>query len=125
MIALKHFRHKGASFAELLPYAALVENGVMLLKDGSLMAGWYYAGPDSESSTDIERNEVSRLVNTVLARLGSGWMIHVDAIRIPTSTYPAPELSKFPDPISALIDKERRIHFERGGAILKAITPSH
>lgn len=39
------------------------------------MAGWYFAGPDSESSTDAERNEVSRQIKTVLARLGSGWMI--------------------------------------------------
>ncbi|SDH13969.1 conjugal transfer protein TrbE [Pelagibacterium luteolum] len=113
MLALNHFRHREASFAELVPYAALVDDGIMLLKDGSLMAGWYYAGPDSESSTDIERNEVSRLLNTVLARLGSGWMIHVDAIRMPTQSYPARDLSSFPDPVSALIEEERRAHFER------------
>ena len=66
MVALKHFRHSGPSFADLLPYAALVDNGVILLKDGSLMAGWYFAGPDSESSTDAERNEVSRQINAIL-----------------------------------------------------------
>lgn len=113
MLGLDRFRKKHASFAELVPYAALVDNGVMLLKDGSLMAGWYYGGPDSESSTDAERNEVSRLVNAVLARLGSGWMIHVDAMRIPTKRYPACERSHFPDPVSALIEQERRHHFER------------
>ncbi|HCE24301.1 MAG TPA: conjugal transfer protein TrbE, partial [Hyphomonas sp.] len=85
MVALKKFRHAGPSFSDLLPYAALVENGIMLLKDGSLMAGWYFAGPDSESSTDFERNEVSRQINTILARLGTGWMIQVEAIRIPTT----------------------------------------
>jgi type IV secretory pathway TrbD component len=64
------------------PMPALVANGVILLKDGSLMAGWYFAGPDSESSTDAERNEVSRQINTVLSRLGSGWMIQVEAVRV-------------------------------------------
>lgn len=60
MAALKRFRATGPSFADLVPYAGLVDNGVLLLKDGSLMAGWYFAGPDSESATDLERNELSR-----------------------------------------------------------------
>ncbi|WP_099868045.1 conjugal transfer protein TrbE [Pararhizobium haloflavum] len=113
MVALKKFRHSGPSFSDLLPYAALVENGIMLLKDGSLMAGWYFAGPDSESSTDFERNEVSRQINTILARLGSGWMIQVEAVRVPTTSYPTREQCHFPDPVSALIDDERRKRFER------------
>ena len=85
MAALRSFRHSGPSFSDLVPYAALVANGVILLKDGSLMAGWYFAGPDSESSTDAERNEVSRQINTVLSRLGSGWMIQVEACLLYTS----------------------------------------
>ena len=44
MVALKRFRSTGPSFADLVPYAGLVDNGVLLLKDGSLMAGWYFAG---------------------------------------------------------------------------------
>ena len=66
MVALKRFRHPGPSFSDLLPYAGLVDNGVLLLKDGSLLAGWYFAGPDSESSTDFERNEVARQINAIL-----------------------------------------------------------
>lgn len=113
MVALRSFRHSGPSFSDLVPYAALVENGVILLKDGSLMAGWYFAGPDSESSTDFERNEVSRRINAILARLGSGWMIQVEAVRVPTTAYPAREACRFPDPVSRAIDDERRARFER------------
>jgi type IV secretion system protein VirB4 len=112
MVALRKFRHAGPSFSDLLPYAGLVDNGVLLLKDGSLLAGWYFAGPDSESSTDFERNEVSRQINAILARLGSGWMIQVEAVRMATTAYPGREASHFPDPVSALIDDERRTHFE-------------
>jgi len=72
MVALKSFRHSGPSFADLVPYAGVLDNGVILLKDGSLMAGWYFAGPDSESSTDAERNEVSQQINAILSRLGLG-----------------------------------------------------
>ncbi|MHC2393578.1 type IV secretory pathway VirB4 component [Bradyrhizobium liaoningense] len=113
MVALRPFRHSGPSFADLVPYAGLVANGIVLLKDGSLMAGWYFAGPDSESSTDAERNEVSRQINTILARLGSGWMIQVEAVRVPTTDYPARQDCHFPDPVTRAIDDERRSRFEQ------------
>lgn len=113
MVALRSFRHSGPSFADLVPYAGLVANGIVLLKDGSLMAGWYFAGPDSESSTDTERNEVSRQINTILARLGSGWMIQVEAVRVPTTDYPARRDCYFPDPVTRAIDDERRSRFEQ------------
>jgi type IV secretion system protein VirB4 len=112
MVALRDFRHSGPSFADLLPYAGLIAPGVILLKDGSLMSGWYFAGPDSESSTDTERNEVSRLINAVLARLGSGWMIQVEAVRVPAQAYPAREDCHFPDAVTRAIDNERRRRFE-------------
>lgn len=113
MVALRSFRHSGPSFADLVPYAGLVDNGVILLKDGSLMAGWYFAGPDSESSTDAERNEVSRQINAILSRLGSGWMIQVEAVRVPTADYPAETDCYFPDPVTRAIDVERRAHFQK------------
>lgn len=114
MVALQRFRHSGPSFADLVPYAGLVANGVVLLKDGSLMAGWYFAGPDSESSTDAERNEVSRQINAILARLGSGWMIQVEAVRLATADYPGEEECHFPDAVTRAIDAERRRHFKEG-----------
>ncbi|WP_412051987.1 conjugal transfer protein TrbE (plasmid) [Hoeflea sp. Naph1] len=112
MVALNQFRNSKPSFSDLLPYAGLVADGIILLKDGSLMAGWYFAGPDSESSTNVERNEVSRQINTILSRLGTGWMIQVEAVRVPTTAYPARDACHFPDPVTRAIDEERRAHFE-------------
>ena len=77
------------------------------------MAGWYFAGPDSESATDLERNELSRQINSILSRLGTGWMIQVEAIRVPTVDYPTPDQCYFPDPVTRAIDAERRTHFGR------------
>ncbi len=113
MVALKQFRAKGPSFSDLVPYAGLVDNGVLLLKDGSLMSGWYFAGPDLESATDQERNELSRQINAILSRLGSGWMIQVEAIRVPIVDYPSQDHCHFPDPVTRAIDAERRMHFAR------------
>jgi len=113
MVSLKNFRHTQASFSDLLPYASLVDDGVLLLKDGSLLAGWYFAGPDSQSSTPCEKNALSAQVSAILTRLGSGWTLNVDAMRLPTTEYPDPSRSFFPDPISAAIDDERREHFQK------------
>jgi type IV secretion system protein VirB4 len=113
MAILARFRHTDPSFADLVPYAGLVDDGVLLLKDGSLMAGWYFAGPDAESATDLERNELSRQINAILSRFGSGWMIQVEAMRVPTSVYPAADRSHFPDAVTRAIDEERRVNFER------------
>jgi type IV secretion/conjugal transfer VirB4 family ATPase len=113
MVALRQFRYSGPSFADLVPYAGVVEDGVILLKDGSLLAGWYFAGPDSESSTNLERNEIVRQINAILSRLGTGWMIQVEAARVPTTAYPARAACHFTDPVSRAIDEERRRHFEQ------------
>src|SRR5487761_2233287 len=113
MVALRQFRYSGPSFADLVPYAGLVADGIILLKDGSLLAGWYFAGPDSESSTNFERNEVARQINAILSRLGTGWMIQVEAARVPTTAYPARETCHFTDLVSRAIDAERRRHFEQ------------
>jgi type IV secretion system protein VirB4 len=113
MVSLRLFRHTAPSFADLVPYAGLVDNGIILLKDGSLMAGWYFAGPDSESSTDFERNEMSRQINAIMSRLGSGWMIQVEAVRLATVDYATVGKSHFPDRVTRAIDEERRAHFER------------
>ncbi|MCZ8158710.1 MAG: VirB4 family type IV secretion/conjugal transfer ATPase [Rhizobiaceae bacterium] len=112
MVSISRFRHCEPSFADLLPYAAMVDDGILLLKDGSLLVAWYFAGPDTESSTDHERNRISHEINDIICRLGSGWMLQVDSMRLPSAAYFAPERSHFPDPVSRAIDEERRRHFE-------------
>jgi len=110
---LAPFRSKAAGLPDLLNYAALVDEGIILGKDGSLLAGFFFRGDDAASATDGERNYLTALVNQYLARFGAGWAMWVDAARLPSPGYPSPELSHFPDPITALIDAERREMFER------------
>lgn len=112
----KH-RAKDAGVADLLNYAAMVDDGVIVGKNGSFLAGWLYWGEDNASSTEVQRETVSFRINQALAGLGNGWMIHVDAVRRPAPSYPARGLSHFPDPISAAIDEERRRLFERLGTM--------
>jgi type IV secretion system protein TrbE len=115
MLALKSFRDKAAGVADLLNWAALFEDGIVQNKDGSFLAGWYSQGPDLQSSTDGERDWLTGRVNAALSRLGAGWATWTEAIRTPAAAYPPPDLSHFPDPVSRLVDAERRRQFTREG----------
>ena len=100
---------------DLLNWAVVVADGVVLCKDGALLAAWYYRGPDLAAAPAGQRNQVVSVVNSALAGLGSEWMIHVDAGRREATGYPEEAASAFPDPVSQLIDAERRGVFSAAG----------
>lgn len=113
MLALKSFRDEAAGLPDLLNYAALIDEGIVLGKDGSLMAGFYFRGDDAASSTASDSNYLTAIVNNYLLRFGSGWAVWIDNTRLPSPNYPSPGNSHFPDPVTALIDAERREMFEQ------------
>ena len=98
---------------DLLLYDSLIDDGVLLLQDGALLAGWKFSGPDMASATHEEMSSLSARLGAIL-KLGSGWMIHCDGIRSFAPDYPSG--SFFPDPVTSLIDMERRQQFELEGA---------
>lgn len=116
-LKLKKHRSKDAGLADLLNYAAVVDDGVIVCKNGAFMASWLYKGDDNASSTDEQREMVSFRINQALAGLGNGWMVHVDAVRRPAPKYSDRNTSAFTDPVSAAIDEERRQLFEGLGAM--------
>ena len=101
LTALKKHRSTEPAVADLLNYAAVVDDGVIVGKNGAFMAAWIYEGDDNASSTDEQRGMVSNRINQALAGLGSGWMIHVDAARRSAPHYSDAGLSHFPDPVTA------------------------
>lgn len=109
---LREHRTEPAGLDDLLGWGFLVEEGVVLQKDGSLMAGWQYRGPDLRSATASELDVLSRHVNDALRPYGDNWMFHVDAIRRPATGYAPP--GAFPDSVTRLLDEERRRAFSDG-----------
>src|SRR6266853_1852980 len=102
---VREHRVAPAGLADLVNWAFLVDDGVVLQKDGSLLAGWRYHGPDLAAATPEELDALSRHVNDTLLPFTDDWMFHVDAIRRPAVAYTP---SRFPDPIAQVIDDERR-----------------
>jgi type IV secretion system protein TrbE len=109
MLNLTEYRKRPALLADWLPWAGLVAPGVVLNKDGSFQRTSRFRGPDLDSATQGELVATSARLNNALRRLGSGWALFVDAERREAADYPE---SVFPEPLSWLIDEERRAAFE-------------
>ena len=114
---LKKHRGHQAGLVDLLNYAAVVDDGVIIGKNGSFMAAWLYQGEDIANTTDEAREMMAFRINQAMSSMGNGWMIHVDAIRRAAPGYSEPSTSYFPDLISQAVDEERRQYFESMGAL--------
>ena len=109
MLNLREYRKTSKLLADYLPWAALIAPGIVLNKDGSFQRSFRFRGPDLESATEAELVATCARLNNVFRRLGSGWALFVEAERCAAPGYPA---ATFPDPLSWLIDEERRALFE-------------
>lgn len=99
-----------AGLADRLLWGFMVDDGVILQKDGSLLAGWRYRGPDLAAATAHELTVLARHVNDALLPFADRWVFHVDAIRRPATAY---AVGNFPDPVTQLIDDERRAAYSK------------
>ena len=75
MFNLAEYRSKNTQLADFLPWAALLDNGVVLNKDGSFQRTASFRGPDLDSAVPAELVAVSGRLNNALRRLGSGWAV--------------------------------------------------
>lgn len=107
-------RPEPASVADLLGWAYLVAPGVVLMKDGALLAGVRFLGPDPTRTPVEELDALARGLNDALVPFSDGWMFHFDAITRPAAGYAG--RGSFPDGVTSLIDEERRAAYEGKGA---------
>ncbi|MHB8201955.1 MAG: VirB4 family type IV secretion/conjugal transfer ATPase [Acidithiobacillus sp.] len=124
MLNVREFRSKDQALPDLLNLAMLVDSATVmgspcalaLNKDGSLMAALQFSGPDLESMSYTSINRLASVQNAALARLGEGWASHITAIRTSADEYINPEENHFADPISQLVDDERRQQWQQESA---------
>lgn len=109
MLRIGEYRNRADRLADHLPWAALIAPGVVLNKDGSFQRTFRFRGPDLESATESELVSTAARVNNVLRRFGSGWALFFEAERREALGYPD---SRFPDPASWLVERERQASFE-------------
>lgn len=113
MLAREYKKHADC-FADLLHYAFLCDEGIVMQKDGSLLASWYYQGPDLNSASAEELSQLNQYFSEVIKSFGTGWMLQTDVFRKESQEYILGH--HFPDPISKLIDQERAKSYKLDGS---------
>ena len=101
---------------DLLGWAFLIDEGVILMKDGAFLSGFAFRGRDLESATAREVNRAAAAAADALRHCGEGYALEVNVHRVEVRGYPAPEASAFPTPALRALDAERRAQFQQKGA---------
>ena len=109
--SLKRFQKTNDSLSELLVYASVIDDGIVLCKNGSMLAAWTYSAPDVASTSLAEIDKLSEDLNRLFVPLDKGFMIHIDALRVKEPEYFQKAFCFFPDRVSAAIDEVRRRFF--------------
>ncbi|MCE2706539.1 MAG: hypothetical protein LW807_05625 [Proteobacteria bacterium] len=102
-------------FSDLLMYAKMIEDGVILQTDGSFLAAFWFRGADLETSTSSELAILSSKLNAAFNLLGSGWLFHIDTLRYKADDYVLQHDCHFTHKLSKLIDEERRQIYKNSG----------
>jgi len=113
MFPIKEFTEGPAGFPSLINYFEFVSEGVVLNRDGSFLGCFYYSGPDMDASLGQEEDQLCSQVNEIFQTFGNGWSVHFDLIRVPAIDYP--QENYFNNATSLLIEKKRRIEYEKEG----------
>ncbi|MBF6571571.1 MAG: conjugal transfer protein TrbE [Candidatus Binataceae bacterium] len=109
---LRRKRSKLLGLPDQLNYAIPVDDFTIALKDGAFLSAFECEGLDLNSASAEELDAHRAQANRALARLDDGFMYNVDLIRHPSVEYPT---RTFPDPVSAMLDREREVHYSAEG----------
>lgn len=94
----------------LIDYYLPVADGIQMLKNDGFLAAWKFRGPDMETmSVDDAHALCVRIADRL--RLGEGWTIQSDQCQGRATEYQTIPAEQWPNPVSRLIDLERRLYF--------------
>ena len=102
------FKRRSEGFSDLLQYDTVIEEGIILLKNGSLMSAFFYKAQDMSEMSRDDQDVMTARISKAIFELGTGWTVNFDAIRLESRTYPDRAFSAFDKPVSYAIDEERR-----------------
>jgi len=103
--------NNAARLPEFLPWASLIDRGVVLQKVGAFQKTICFRGPDLTTAPPDELDLAAARLNNALTRLPSGWALFCESQRFRTGDYPG---SAWPSPAACLIDVERKQAFAEG-----------
>lgn len=109
---LKRYKENKNCLSNVLPYACVVEDNVILLKNGAIMKSYRFTCPDLGSASEASIASVAMDFNRAIKRLGTGWAVQFEVQRILTRDYPE---SEWTNPAGFVVDKCRELNFKKEG----------
>jgi len=109
---LRRFRMSAEGLGDLLGWAFLIDNGIILMKDGSFLTGFNFEPPDLETASADKVNSVTETVHDMLMLLGEGYGIEVSVRRNHDTTYPIQGNHSFPTASLQIMEDERRRQYQ-------------
>jgi type IV secretion system protein TrbE len=99
-------------FSDLLLYSHFIEDGIIYNWDGSYQKSFWCNGFEFESSEMHEKLGITRYLNLIFAAFETGWVIHVNSIRVKIQEYIAESDNHFDNALLDLMEKDRRFYFK-------------
>ena len=114
MYRLDRFLIKSEPLKYTLPWARIIPGSptIVLNKDGSIQTTFSYRGPDLDSAIKEQLSVITQRLNAAFMSLDTGWVMFFESQRVPSTDYPTD--SYFPDPITKIMDDERKEFFSSG-----------
>ena len=113
---LQHLKRPAEGLGDLLGWAFLIDEGVILMKDGSFVSGFELDPPDLETTSAAEANSTTDTVHDMLMLLGEGYGIEVNVHRRHSTEYPIQENHHFPTASLQTMEHERQRQYQEIGS---------
>ena len=113
---LQHLKRPNEGLGDLLGWAFLIDEGVILMKDGSFVSGFELDPPDLETTSAAEANSVTDTVHDMLMLLGEGYGIEVNVHRRHSTEYPIRQNPNFPTASLQIMELERQRQYQEIGS---------
>ena len=101
---IKEYQDEKNKLSTYIPWIAMIDEGVILNKNGTFQKTLKFRGYDLDSATIYELQNSNGRLNNVLTRLEGNWTMHIEARRVHSKEYESTEIENF---ALKLIDDER------------------
>ncbi len=108
---IKEYQDEKNKFSTYIPWIAMIDEGVILNKNGTFQKTLKFRGYDLDSATIYELQNSNGRLNNILARFEGNWTMHIEARRVHSKEYESTEIENF---ALKLIDNERKSKFQSG-----------
>ena len=108
---IKEYQDEKKKWSTYIPWIAMIDEGVIINKNGTFQKTLKFRGYDLDSATIYELQNSNGRLNNILARFEGNWTMHIEARRVHSKEYESTEIENF---ALKLIDNERKSKFQSG-----------